>query len=291
MKILVLGANGMLGHKIVQVLKDKFEVFGTIRGSFADIEGYGIFERSKILENIDAASVEAISGAVDAIKPDYLINCVGIIKQKPTASNVAETIRINSLLPHELAEIAERTDAKLITISTDCVFDGVFGMYSEDDLPNARDLYGKSKHLGEVTYGKHLTIRTSIIGRELNTSHSLIEWFLSNEGGLVKGFSNAVYTGFPTIVFADIICDLITNQPELSGVFHISSDPINKHDLLQLVKSHFGIEIEILKDETFRIDRSLDSSRFREITGFVPKTWDEMIRIMANDSLPYSNWR
>ena len=291
MKILVLGANGMLGHKIVQVLKDKFEVFGTILGSFADIEGYGIFERSKILENIDAASVEAISGAVDAIKPDYLINCVGIIKQKPTASNVAETIRINSLLPHELAEIAERTDAKLITISTDCVFDGVFGMYSEDDLPNARDLYGKSKHLGEVTYGKHLTIRTSIIGRELNTSHSLIEWFLSNEGGLVKGFSNAVYTGFPTIVFADIICDLITNQPELSGVFHISSDPINKHDLLQLVKSHFGIEIEILKDETFRIDRSLDSSRFREITGFVPKTWDEMIRIMANDSLPYSNWR
>lgn len=291
MKILVLGANGMLGHKIVQVLKDKFEVFGTIRGSFADIEGYGIFERSKILENIDAASVEAISGAVDAIKPDYLINCIGIIKQKPTASIVAETIRINSLLPHELAEIAERTDAKLITISTDCVFDGVFGMYSEDDLPNARDLYGKSKHLGEVTYGKHLTIRTSIIGRELNTSHSLIEWFLSNEGGLVKGFSNAVYTGFPTIVFADIICDLITNQPELSGIFHISSDPINKHDLLQLVKSHFGIEIEILKDETFRIDRSLDSSRFREITGFVPKTWDEMIRIMANDSLPYSNWR
>lgn len=281
----------MLGHKLLQNFKEKFDVWATIRGEFASVERFGFFEKERLFEKVDVEQIDEIRKIVEIIKPNYIINCVGIIKQLPTAKDFIKTIKINSLLPHQLAEIADEFDSKLVTISTDCVFNGEKGMYSENDQPDASDLYGKSKHLGEVFEGKHLTLRTSIIGRELQSSHSLIEWFLSNQGKRIKGFSKAIYSGFPTIVFTDIISDLIINHSELSGLFHVSSEPINKYELLLLVKKYFGIDVEIDKDEEFKIDRSLDSSRFRQITGFKPQNWDEMIRIMAEDLTPYSDWR
>ena len=281
----------MLGHKLVQVLQKNIEVFATVRGNLEQYEKYGFFEKKNLYENISVENIEEISKIVETLKPDYLINCIGIIKQLPSAKNSVKTIKINALLPHQLAEIGDMYNSKLITISTDCVFSGEKGMYVEEDISDARDLYGKSKNLGEVSQGRHLTLRTSIIGRELGTAHSLIEWFLSNRGKKIKGFANAIYTGFPTRVFADIIADLILNHKNLSGLYHASSEPISKYDLLVLVKKHFQIEIEIEKDEEFKIDRSLDSSKFRQQTGFQPESWDEMIEKMAKDKTPYTDWR
>jgi dTDP-4-dehydrorhamnose reductase len=201
------------------------------------------------------------------------------------------TLTVNAIFPHRLAELGREYGYRLITISTDCVFDGLRGNYSEDDIPNATDLYGKSKSLGEVSGENCLTVRTSIIGRELSTSHSLVDWFLANRGGKVKGFARAIYSGFPTIVFAGIIGDLIEHNRTLSGLYHVSSDPIDKFRLLCLIKEKFAVDIEIGRDEDFCIDRSLNSAGFREMTGFRPPAWGEMIAQMASDPTPYDKWK
>jgi dTDP-4-dehydrorhamnose reductase len=220
-----------------------------------------------------------------------VINAVGIIKQLPTSKDVLTTLEINSIFPQRLARIAQKHKFRLINISTDCVFSGKKGHYIEEDFADAEDLYGKSKFLGEV-YGKNcLTLRTSIIGRELASEHSLIEWFLSNTGGKVKGYKNAVYSGFPTIFLAEIIADLMKNYQEIEGLFHISSEPINKFELLCLVKEKYNSDIEITPFEDFYIDRSLDSTKFRNLTGFMPHTWEVMIDRMADDPTPYEKWR
>lgn len=279
----------MLGHKLVQCLSNEFEVFTTVRSSRRLIEDSSIFGAKKIFENVNVESIDSVKNIVDEVRPDFIINCVGIIKQIPSAKNAVQTIKINALLPHQLAELAENSGARLITISTDCVFDGRKGMYSENDLPNAVDLYGKSKYLGEVVSDSHLTIRTSIIGRELGSNHSLVEWFLSNRGKTVKGFAKAIYSGFPTVIFAEIIRDLLRDDLKIKGLYHISSDPISKYELLCLVRNHFELDIEIERNEEFVIDRSLDSSKFRAQTGFLPESWDTMIRKMAEDNAPYLN--
>ncbi len=205
----------------------------------------------------------------------------------PTAKNAVKTLELNAVFPHRLAELAEQCGARLINISTDCVFDGVNGNYTENDLPNAQDLYGKSKSLGEVTGEKCLTLRTSIIGRELKTQHSLVEWFLSNEGKSVKGFTNAIYSGFPTVVLADIIERLISEFPQMHGLYQVSSEPINKFDLLQLIREAYRADIKIEPDADFKIDRSLNGTKFKEATGMIFPDWQTMIRRMADDNAPY----
>ena len=291
MKVLVLGGSGMLGHKLVQRWRDKFDVWTTLRGKFADHERFGIFDRERTIDSLSVLDPAALEAAVAKIKPDVIFNAVGIVKQVPTAKNTVTTLQINSVLPHQLADIAARMGARLIHISTDCVFDGARGNYSEDDRPDATDLYGKSKNLGEVVDGNCLTIRTSIIGRELTTSHSLLEWVLSNRGTRLQGYANAIFSGFPTVVLADIISNLIMDHRDLSGVYHVSSDPINKFDLLNLINDRYGLGIEIERFEDFHIDRSLDSTRFRNATGFRPSPWPEMIDRMASDDTPYETWR
>ncbi len=228
---------------------------------------------------------------LDVFKPDVIINAVGIIKQLPTSKEVVETLKINSIFPHQLAQIAQASGARLITISTDCVFNGRKGNYTEKDISDAEDLYGRSKNLGEVSAPGCLTLRTSIIGRELQTSHSLVEWFLSNRGKKVKGYTEAIYSGFPTIILADIITDLIENHKNLQGLYHVSSETISKFDLLCLLKDFYKVPIEIEPYADFEIDRSLDSSKFRKETGFAPLGWEEMIEKMAQDPTPYDNFR
>jgi dTDP-4-dehydrorhamnose reductase len=290
MKILVLGGSGMLGHKLVQRWQTEFEVWTTLRGKFADYERFGIFERDRTIDSLSVLDTPVLEKAIERVRPDVIFNAVGIVKQVPTAKNSATTLLINSVLPHQLADIASRTNSRFIQISTDCVFDGARGMYSEDDRPDATDLYGKSKNLGEVTDDNCLTLRTSIIGRELTTAHGLVEWALSNRGTRVRGFANAVFSGFPTIVLADIISNLIRTYPDLSGLYHLSSDPINKFDLLSLMKNSYQIDLGIDRFEDFRIDRSLDSARYRAATGFTPESWDSMIERMAADPTPYDEW-
>lgn len=280
----------MLGHKLVQVLKPQFEVWATVRGKAELYEKYGIFEKNRLLANVNANDSD-IQRVFETAKPQIVINAVGIIKQLPSAKNVIETLSINSILPYRLAEAAEKYDSRLISVSTDCVFRGDRGFYREEDVSDATDLYGKSKNLGEVTSENCLTLRTSIIGRELLSRHSLVEWFLSNRGKKVKGFKNAIYSGFPTIVFADIIADIILNQPTLNGLYHVSSEPINKYDLLRLINEKYDAGIEIEADEDFKIDRSLDSRKFRIETGFTPMDWEDMVEMMADDRTPYQDWK
>lgn len=291
MKVLVIGASGMLGHKLVQAWNERFEVWTTLKGHFKDYEKYGIFDKKRTLDLIDAEKFETVEKALLEIRPQVIFNAVGIIKQVPTSKNVIKTLTINSIFPHRLAETTEKINARLINISTDCVFDGDKGNYTEDDVSNAVEVYGKSKNLGEVTGENCLTLRTSIIGRELQTSHSLVEWFLSNRGKKVKGYVNAIYSGFPTLVLADIFADLIENQPDLNGLYHVSAEPINKFELLQLINEAYQADIEIEPFTDFLIDRSLDSTKFRKETAFNPPSWREMIKIMADDPTPYDEWR
>ena len=291
MKILIIGGSGMLGHKLMQVWKDKFDVRATIRGNFDDYKYCSIFEKQKMVEGIDVEDISAVKKIIKELKPDVIINAAGIIKQIDDSKNTVKTLKINSIFPHQLKELSEANNARLICISTDCVFDGAVGNYVEKDVSNARDLYGKSKNLGEVIEGNCLTIRTSIIGRELQTAHSLVEWFLSNRGKKVKGFANAIYSGFPTVYMADILEDIIVNFKNLSGLYHISSEPINKFKLLQLLKDAYKIDIAVERFEDFYIDRSLDSTKFRRATGFVPPDWKTMVRTMADDPTPYDEWR
>lgn len=289
MKILVFGGSGMLGHKLVQAWTGKFDVWTTIRTDLQQQANFKFFNRQNTIENINIENEQLVAETIHKLKPDVIVNAIGIIKQLPTARSVIKTLTINSIFPHRLAEISAQINARLITISTDCVFNGNKGNYTESDVSDAYDLYGKSKNLGEVTTENCLTIRTSIIGRELFTAHSLVEWFISKSGSTVKGFVNAVFSGFPTIILADILADVIINYPKLNGLYHISSDPINKFDLLQLIKEAYQLPIQIEPFEDFKIDRSLNSSKFREATGFRPLEWREMINKMALDNEPYQN--
>jgi dTDP-4-dehydrorhamnose reductase len=291
MKILIVGATGMLGHKLILKWRDKFDVYSTVRSDFSRYENAGLFEKDKIIYPVEVEDIESVRKAVKISQPDVIVNCAGIIKQLPTSKNVIKTLTVNSIFPHRLAEIAAESGARLITISTDCVFNGKKGNYREEDVSDAEDVYGKSKNLGEVVSENCLTIRTSIIGRELETAHSLVEWFLSNRGGKVRGFTNAVYSGFPTVVLAEIIAGLIVEHENLSGLYHVSSEPIDKYRLLCLIRDAFNADVEIEPFDDFRIDRSLDSTRFRKATGFVPETWEEMVKKMAGDSFPYEEVR
>lgn len=291
MSILIIGGSGMLGHKVYQRLKTQADVFATVRSGFADLEGFGIFNKPNIFPEIDVTDIAAVKRVIAIVRPDCVINCVGIVKQNPTVADKIRTIAINSIFPNQLAKLSTEFGFRLIAISTDCVFDGKKDNYSEADEPNARDIYGLSKYLGEVSQENVLTIRTSIIGRELTTSHSLVEWFLRNRGGRVDGYKNAIYSGFPTIELADILANIIREFPLVNGLLHISSDPISKFDLLTLLNRHFDANISIEPSDELVVDRSLDSGRFREITGFQSPDWGTMIARMASDSTPYDEFR
>jgi len=291
MRVLVFGASGMLGHKLYQRLKTDLEVVGTIRSDFNSVNKFGVFDKDSIIENIDVTDFDVVRDGIRNSKPDVVVNAVGIVKQLPESQDAVNTLNINSVFPQRLAALSSEFGFRLITLSTDCVFSGDKGNYSESEFADARDLYGISKFLGEVNERNCLTIRTSIIGRELTTGHSLVEWFLSNRGKTVKGYVNAIYSGFPTIVLAEIISDIIKNKVDLCGVYHVSSDPINKFDLLCLLNKYYEADAKIETFEDFVIDRSLDSSAFREIFAFTPVSWEQMIEKMATDPTPYDAWK
>lgn len=291
MRLLIFGAGGMLGHKLCQTLKIRHDVSATVRSASGEYKSCGIYDGVSFVENIDVTNAASVEQAIDLVRPDVVINAAGVIKQLPSASDVINTLSVNSIFPNRLAELAAKNNFRLICISTDCVFNGEKGNYTENDRPDAYDLYGQSKRFGEVTGANCLTIRTSIIGRELRTSHSLVDWFLSNRGGSVKGFTKAIYSGFPTVVFADIIEHLITEWPELSGLFHVSSEPIDKYSLLRLINDAFHADITIEPSDDLVIDRSLSSKKFKDLTGFIPKPWPEMIAEMAADTTPYDKWK
>ena len=281
----------MLGHKLTQQLSGRFEVYSTLRVAFETVEKYHLFHRERVIEGVNVNSDADLIRALDKSRPDVVINAVGLVKQVPASNDVVAMLKVNSILPHRLYQMSLEYGFRLILVSTDCVFAGDRGKYSEEDKADALDVYGSSKRMGEVTASRCITIRTSVIGRELATNHSLIEWFLSNRAHRIGGFTRAIYSGFPTIVFADIIADLLLKHPDLEGLYHVSSNPIDKFRLLSLVNNAYNAEVKMEPDDSFVIDRSLDSLKFRAATGFAPLDWEAMIDRMRSDRTPYHRWR
>ena len=195
-------------------------------------------------------------------------------KQKNKINNTGEIIYINSLLPHLLEEACKKVGARMIHFSTDCVFSGKLGKYAEENEPDAQDLYGLSKRLGEVLNENSLTLRTSIIGHELKSNLSLLDWFLSQENK-VKGYKKAIFSGLTTIEIGKVLEKLYFQS--LSGFF-IFLLILNKYDLLNLVAIEYKKNIKILEDSEIIIDRSLDSSKFKALTGYNPPSWQELIK-------------
>lgn len=291
MRVLILGGSGMLGHKLVQVLGEEFTVYSTARSSFSELSKYKIFDQENTITGFDAMREDPIRKAIETCSPDVVINAVGIVKQRPESDDIVQAVTLNTILPHMCAKLASDYGYRLITISTDCVFSGKKGNYTEVDDPDAEDLYGQTKHWGEVEGENCLTLRTSIIGRELWSTRGLIEWFLSNRNNSVSGYASAIFSGFPTVVFADIIKRLITEHKDISGVYHVSSDPISKFDLLCLANELFDAGIQVVRSDRVTIDRSLNSHKFRMATGIRPRPWPEMMETMASDPTPYDKWR
>lgn len=284
-KILILGGTGMLGHVLLRYFHENpgCDVYATAR-NIVEVPMY--FPRDTagrfVQENIEAGDLDAIERVLGSVRPDLVVNCIGIIKQLPMANDPVPAITINALLPHRIAIACKEANARMVHISTDCVFDGRKGMYEENDNPAPEDLYGRTKLLGEVDYPHCVTLRTSIIGHELKGRYGLIEWFLG-ESGRVRGYTRAIYSGFPTIEFARIVKDFVLPDEGLTGVYHVSSDPISKFDLLELVARGYRKEIEIEPFEGLVLDRSLVSERFRARTGYVPPAWPELIDAMYRD--------
>ena len=294
MKVLVLGGEGMLGHKTFEVLGRRFEVYATFldpRGIWREFPQYADVPAGRLLTGVDALDFATVERAVAEARPDAIINCIGIIKQVQQASDAVLTISLNSLFPHRLAGLCEAAGARLIHMSTDCVFSGRKGAYTEDDVPDPEDLYGRSKLLGEVDRPGCLTIRTSIFGRDFLKQDALLEWFLSNRGGRVKGYENAIYSGFPTQVLARIIGDLLADQPTLSGLVQVASAPISKYALLMMLKKSMGLDITIEAFDDPPCDRSLSAARFVAATGYTIPSWEEMVAEVAADPTPYDEWR
>ncbi len=280
MRILVLGASGMIGSAVIRVLseKDDWDVIGTVRsGEVKRFFSPKIAER--LVAGIDVENNDTLVKVFAQVRPDVVINCAGLTKHLPCAEDHLVALPINTLMPHRVARLCELVGARLIHISTDCVFSGKKGGYTEDDPADATDVYGKSKFLGEVNYLHAITLRTSTIGHELQSAHGLLDWFLSQHGQC-KGFVRAIFSGLPTVVFAQIIRDVVIPRPDLYGLYHVAGKSIAKYDLLRLIAEVYGKSIEIVREDQFEIDRSLNAERFRAATGYLAPDWEEMIKLM-----------
>jgi dTDP-4-dehydrorhamnose reductase len=280
LRILILGGDGMLGHQLLAHLQPRHEVKATLRRDLAAYASLGLFTRELAYDGVDVRSADRLLEVMADFRPEAVINCVGIVKQRKDAKESIPSLEINALLPHRLALVCRSAGARLIHLSTDCVFSGKKGNYLESDPSDAEDLYGKTKFLGEVHEANALTLRTSIIGRELARHTSLLDWFLAQTGS-VRGFTRAIYTGFTTLEMSRIIEKMLVEFPEACGVYQVSSEPINKYELLLLIREKLSLNVEVLPDSGFCCDRSLDSSRFRAAFDYLPPSWSAMVGELA----------
>jgi dTDP-4-dehydrorhamnose reductase len=280
MRILVFGASGMLGNAMFRVFGEsaEHEVMATARTE-GTRRHFSAELSQRLLTGIDIDNHDSVVRAFATAMPDVVINCVGIVKQVADVEDLLQAIPRNTLFPHRLAQLCRLCGARLVHVSTDCVFSGTKGMYTEADQPDAPNLYGRSKLLGEVSERHTITLRTSIIGTEQSGARSLVGWFLAQEGR-VKGYRKAIFSGLPTVELSTLVRDYVLPQPEIHGLYHIAAEPIDKESLLRLVAAEYGKEIEIEPCDEVVIDRSLDASRFREATGYVPPPWPELVRRM-----------
>ncbi len=281
MNVLVLGANGMIGSAMLRVLSENKDwlVTGVVR-----TEGYKKHFPEQIASQmktgVDLTAECALIRLFAATMPDVIVNCAGLTKHVPLGNESLPAIEMNALLPNRLAQLCNLLGARLIQISTDCVFSGKIGNYSENDIADAQDIYAKSKLLGEVSGPGLITLRTSTIGHEINTKHGLLEWFLSQ--AKCHGFTKAVFSGLPSVIFAEIIRDVVIPDTTLTGLYHVAGPAITKSDLLKMITETYQVNIQLIPDNKFIIDRSLDASRFAKATGYHAPAWPEMIATMYN---------
>ena len=283
MRILILGGDGMLGHRIFRHLRPRHDVGVTLRQDLVAYRDYGLFDGHSAYAGIDVRQFDRLVEVVADFAPDAIVNCVGIVKQRSEAKDYLASLEINALLPHRLALVARTAKVRLVHISTDCVFSGRRGNYREDDPADPDDLYGRSKLLGEISAPHCVTLRTSMIGPELARKSGLLEWFLSRRGNTVKGFTHAIYSGFTTAEMSRIIERILVSEPAVEGLYQVSSAPISKYDLLCKINAALGLGVRIIPDAAFKCDRSLDSRRFREALGYTPPSWDEMVAELARE--------
>ena len=284
MRLLILGGSGMLGHQLWRGLHAQHDTWVTLRRPVADFAVHNLFDEAKAIQFDDITDDTALERALGQAKPEAVINCVGLIKQRDEASDEALTLRVNAEFPHRLAKRCGEAGARLIHFSTDCIFAGTKGNYTESDPSDAADLYGQSKHQGEVADAHSVTLRTSVIGHELGTNLALLDWFLSQRFKAVNGYTKAIYSGFTTLEMARIVDRILTQHTDLSGVWHVASEPISKFALLQLCREKLGWEGVIEPNDEFVCDRSLNADRFNQATGYTPPSWEAMISELAQQS-------
>jgi dTDP-4-dehydrorhamnose reductase len=280
MRVLVLGASGMIGSTTFRVLSERhdWDVYGSVRSETAK-QFFPAQLAERLLANVDVTNYDALVDVFARIRPEVVINCVGATKHKTDGNDPLMAIPLNALLPHRLARLCDAVNARLVHVSTDCVFSGKQGHYTEEDLPDTDDVYGRSKALGEVDYPNAITLRTSTIGHELQSSYGLLDWFLTQQGSC-KGFKRAIFSGLSSMEFARVIRDIVMPQPSLHGLYHVAGPAIAKYDLLKLVAKVYGKAIEIIPENEFVIDRSLNADRFHAATGYQSPEWPELIESM-----------
>ena len=284
MRLLILGGSGMLGHQLWRGLHAQHDTWVTLRRPVADFAVHNLFDEAKAIQLDDITDDTALERALGQAKPEAVINCVGLIKQRDEARDEALTLRVNAEFPRRLAKRCGEAGARLIHFSTDCIFAGTKGNYTESDPSDAADLYGQSKYQGEVADAHSVTLRTSVIGHELGTNLALLDWFLSQRGQAISGFTKAIYSGFTTLEMARIVDRILNQHPALSGVWHVASEPISKFALLQLCREKLGWEGVIEPNDEFVCDRSLNADRFNQATGYTPPSWEAMISELAQQS-------
>ena len=283
-RILVLGASGMLGHMLVRVLAPKHQVFGTTSSKYDEQSPLArILNESNWVARVDVRNLSTVEEAIRETQPEVVINCVGVIKQKMESSNIKDAILINSLIPHQLANICNQTQSRLIHFSTDCVFDGSPGIKKVNDVPNATDLYGTTKRLGEVNYAPALTLRTGFVGRQLSGFEGLFEWVRSQRGNTIDGYQNAIYSGFTAMALSRIIRQIIEEHDQLSGLHQVAGNHINKFELITKLNKYLDLELTINRNTDFMCDRSMDGSEFTKLTDIAIPSWDDMLIEFAAD--------
>jgi len=292
-RIMVLGGAGMLGHKMFQVLGERFDrVFCTVREDVRKppFEQVELLQGNNVVSGVDVTDFPALEAILSAFHPEFVVNCVGVIKQRAEAVSPIPSITINSLLPHKLAQMAAHWGGRVVHFSTDCVFSGKRGEYTEEDHSDAKDLYGKTKFLGEVAVANALTLRTSIIGRELTEHRSLLDWFLAQNHKTVRGYRKVIYSGVTTNHLADLVASIIQDHPGLNGLYQVASDPISKYDLLCLLREVYQLDVLIEPDDLEVSDRSMKCDRLREAIAYKCPAWPVLAHQLAQDNTPYEKW-
>lgn len=291
--VMVLGGTGMLGHKMFQTLRERFDdTFCTVRKDIrkSPFDRVELLQGKNVITGVDVTDFPALDAMLSAFRPGFVVNCVGVIKQRAEALAPIPSITINSLLPHKLAEMAASWGGRLIHFSSDCVFSGRQGCYVEEDFSDAEDLYGKTKFLGEVAAANALTLRTSIIGRELSEHRSLLDWFLAQKQRTIRGYRRVIYSGVTTNYLAELVASIIQEHPTLNGKYQVASEPISKYDLLCLLRDAYGLEVRIEPDDEEVSDRSMSCDRLREAIAYKCPPWPVLTRQLAEDNTPYEKW-